>query len=138
MAKDGLERACGCKHPWRVAFLRVGPEPNKPQVAILATLIRMRGKKPSSYGLDDNSLLVGAEIGKYETVITSLAAEIVRYLQRGNIGSVEDLLELTDSGESKDVDLQALLSTLFNNELDVPPEVFDEALVRAIETYENN
>lgn len=51
MAKDGLERALGCKHPWRVAFKRFDGEIDSSAEDVLGTLVTIRGKDPADYGL---------------------------------------------------------------------------------------
>ncbi len=52
MCKDGVDRALGCKHPWRVANVRFGGEPNTPQRMILSQLVELRGLDPMTYGLE--------------------------------------------------------------------------------------
>lgn len=52
MCMDGIDRALGCKHPWRVANARFGGEPNTPQRMVLSQLVEVRGKNPEDYGLE--------------------------------------------------------------------------------------
>lgn len=51
MARDGVERALACRHPWRVANVRFNGNPNLPQREVLSRLVEIRHKDPSEYGL---------------------------------------------------------------------------------------
>lgn len=51
MALEGTEEFAGCRHPWRVMNEIYGPNPNPEQVLVLSSLIKVRGKDPTMYGL---------------------------------------------------------------------------------------
>lgn len=72
------EKLEGCRHPWRVAKLALGDNPNTPQRQIMAQLVEMRGKQPTEYGLPPVEQSVNSE--REQFVSEEQKAEAVRIM----------------------------------------------------------
>lgn len=125
MAMDGLERALGCRHPWRVANLRFKGRPNTPQSEVLSRLVELRGKRPEDYGLAPTSSIEVLTLSEAD-------GEIVQIMT----GSFLEVLERMDTSEDP-VELEELLGDLYSRD-DSVPELVDLAYSKAKEIREEN
>lgn len=115
MARDSVERAIACKHPWRVANQRFSGKLNTPQREVLATLISLRGKQSHDY-------IVGAPDTNLQQPKAIISTE-------RKLAAMQLVFHILDNIASDDVaSLDKAMSELYSRE-DLDSFVLDAALL---------